>query len=165
MTVKIDFLFLDESVCKPCGGTSEALSTAFDLLKGPLDSIGINMELRKIHVTSEEVAVSEEFLTSPTIRVNGKDIDPAQTEDDCPTCGDLAGGKTPVTCRNWHWHDKVYDVAPVGKIVEEIMKAAVSMGEKPENCCSETEQEKSYTLPENLKGFFAAKERNETLCC
>ncbi len=164
-TLKVDFLFLDESVCAPCGGTSKALTDAIDMLAQPLKSMGIDLQVEKIHVVDQDVAVAEKFLSSPTIRVKGKDIDPARTEDDCPTCGTLAGDATSVSCRNWHWRGKVYQAAPVGKIVEAIMDAALPSSKSAADCCREAEDDEVYMLPENLKGFFAARARNEQLGC
>jgi len=45
------------------------------------DGITANIELRRI--TDEETAVAERFLGSPTIRVNGRDVEPdaAERED------------------------------------------------------------------------------------
>lgn len=52
-------------------------------LPGLLESAGIaaNIELRR--VADEETAAAERFLGSPTVRVNGRDIEPAaaQRED------------------------------------------------------------------------------------
>jgi len=165
LTLKVDFLFLDDSVCVPCGNTAQALSVAVDMLIPPLSTMGINLSVEQIHVTDQKVAAEHEFLTSPTIRVNGRDIDPARTEDNCSTCGDLAGGTTPVKCRNWHWHGNVYQAAPVGKVVEAIMEEALNLIKDGEGCCVGAEEGQDYALPDNLRKFFVARERNEKRCC
>jgi len=165
ITLKVDFLFLDDSVCVPCGSTARNLSEAVDMLMSPLDAMGINLSVEKIHVTDQKVAAENEFLTSPTIRVNGRDVDPARTEDDCATCADLAGGATPVKCRNWNWHGNVYQAAPVGKVVEAIMEEALNLTKDKEGCCVGNEEGQAYALPDNLRQFFVARERNEKLCC
>lgn len=74
MTLRVDFLFLDESVCKPCGNTAQNLSEAIDLLIPPLTALEINLSVNKIYVANQGVATEHKFLTSPTIRVNGRDI-------------------------------------------------------------------------------------------
>jgi len=173
--LEIDFLFLDESVCEPCGGTADALSKAVDLVETPLKNINIVTQVNKIHVLDQKIAIAEEFISSPTIRVSGKDIDPAQTEDDCPSCGTLAGDNISVDCRTWHWQGQVFHSAPVGKIVEEIMSAAVLLAAGDGNCCVKTccsddsagvtEASSEFVLPDNLKVFFDARNDGEQLGC
>lgn len=173
--LEIDFLYLDEIDCEPCGNTSYALTEAIDLVKSPLKTMGIATKVKKIHVENPKIAIAEKFLSSPTIRVNGKDIDPAQTENDCPSCGTLAGDSISVDCRTWHWQDEVFNSAPVGKIVEEIMAAAVLLSAGGGNCCVETccsdgdisavEDQTEFVLPDNLKTFFDARERDQQLGC
>ena len=160
--LNVDFLFLDEKVCAPCGGTGQSLSQAVEMLREPLMASGIDLQITKIHVADKNIAIAEQFLSSPTIRINGKDIDPARTEDDCPSCASLTGDETPVTCRTWHWRGEVYQAAPLGKIIEEIMSAAlVSLAQIEEccddNCCIEVDEVTNYALPENLERFFAAQ--------
>ena len=54
LTLKVDFLFLDDSVCVPCGNTAQALSEAVDMLIPPLGTMGINLSVEKIHVTDQK---------------------------------------------------------------------------------------------------------------
>ena len=156
--LKVEFLFLNENQCKPCNGTSAALAQAIEMLRAPLKTMGIGLKLEKIHVNSKEIALARKFRSSPTIRINGKDIDPARTEDICPSCGTLTGDTAVVSCRTWHWKDEVYQVAPAGKIIEEIFSAVAAMppDTRSEGCCDDTDESSVYTLPENLKGFFDA---------
>ena len=173
--LEIDFLFLDESVCKPCGGTADALSKAISLAEMPLKNMGIVTKVNKIHVLDQKIAIAKKFVSSPTIRVSGKDIDPAQTEADCPSCGTLAGDNISVDCRTWHWQNEVYHSAPVGKIVEEIMSAAVLLSAGESGCCVKTccsedsvddiEALPEFELPDNLKVFFDARKGDEQLGC
>lgn len=165
IVLKVDFLFLDDKVCVPCGSTAQTLSEAAGMLTEPLRSMGVDLVVEKIHVADLKAAEGQKFLSSPTIRVNGRDIDPARTEEDCPTCGDLAGGRTSVACRNWHWRDKVYQSAPVGRIVEAIMEAALPLNKSIEDCCREAEDDEDYVMPENLKRFFATQAPNQKMCC
>lgn len=168
--LKIDFLFLDEKVCVPCGGTSKALSQAVEMLEQPLSSIGIDLQVVKILVGDEKTAITQRFLSSPTIRINGNDIDPARTEEKCPSCAELAGGTAPVSCRNWTWQGDVFQAAPIGKIVEDIMAAALELRSQTkdccdDNCCSDEDVDANYVLPHNLKGFFAARASDRKTCC
>ena len=38
--LKLDFLFLDETVCKPCGSTGRALDEAVAIVAEPLSAMG-----------------------------------------------------------------------------------------------------------------------------
>ena len=161
----VQFLFLDEDVCQPCSGTAEALDEAVQITAAPLAAMGVDLKVEKAHVIGKAEAIAQKLLTSPTIRINGNDIDPALTEGECGTCGDLAGGKTTVNCRTWEWRGEVYQNAPVGKIVEAIMDAAVSATKTQSSCCSGEITEDDYVIPENLEAFFVARQNNEKSCC
>lgn len=158
--LKLDFLFLDESVCKPCGGTGQALDEAVALVAAPLDALGLTLEVNRIHVATREEAIAHRLETSPTIRINGVDIDPARTQGECGSCGDIAGGQTTVNCRTWHWRGEVFSSAPTGKIVEAIMAAATT-----QPCCSQDDGQDAYALPDNLESFFEARDNGEQRCC
>ena len=82
---------------------------------------------------------------------------------ECASCGEIAGEQTTVTCRTWHWKGEVYSSAPVGKIVESILNAATAGTRETSACCSDTGD--AYALPENLDGFFRARDDGEARCC
>jgi len=166
----VEFLFLDEETCVPCGSTSDALQNAVSILANPMKEMGISLDIQRVHVTTLELAIEKQFRASPTIRVMGRDIDPAITEDDCPSCGNLAGDDIKIDCRTWHWRGKVYQAAPVGKIVEEIMAETVKLASGSDDCCEDTccadaDAAPGFVLPENLQGFFAARRENTPLGC
>lgn len=168
----IEFLYLDVETCQPCGGTSVALTEAMDAMKIPLAAMGITLDVNRIHVANADLARNHEFRSSPTIKVAGQDIDPVITEDDCPSCGTLAGDGISVDCRTWHWRGEVLNAAPVGKIVYEIMAAATVLAVGDENCCAESccsgkepNPEEEFALPDNLKRFFAARDSGQSLGC
>lgn len=163
--IVVEFLFLDENVCQPCSGTAHALDEAVAITSAALAAMGVDLKVERIHVKDKDDAIAHEFLTSPTIRISGDDIDPARTEEECGTCGDLAGGRTTVNCRNWYWRGEVYQTAPVGKIVEAIMDAAVQANNGSNECCSGQNAEEPYVIPENLDAFFVARQSNVKLCC
>ena len=157
-----EFLYLDDTICEPCSGTARALSESVDLLAPPLTRLGIRLEVEKILIDDEQAAISEKLLLSPTIRVNGEDIDPALTEAACPSCGTLAGNASPISCRTWHWRGGVYQAAPVGRLVDAIMRAALSAEREDDACCGETccpedAAGADFELPDNLTRFFAAR--------
>jgi len=49
---------------------------ARSLVKGVGDDLGIEPEVRLVNVSDPEAAERERFLGSPTIRVNGRDVEP-----------------------------------------------------------------------------------------
>ena len=67
--VNIEFLYLDLSVCERCQGTESNLDSAIKDLSAVLQSAGYEVEVSKINITSPELAIKHEFLSSPTIRV------------------------------------------------------------------------------------------------
>lgn len=161
-SLNVEFLFLDDKVCQPCSGTAQALDKAIEIAAAPLAAMGVDVQVEKIHVVDLATAETHKFLTSPTIRINGNDIDPARTEEECGTCGDLTGGETAVNCRNWHWRGQVHQTAPTGKLVEAIMDMATR---SKADCCTDISGEKAYTVPENLRAFFVARESGDKHCC
>jgi hypothetical protein len=165
--LEIEFLYLDVKTCQPCGGTSAALAEALDAVKIPLAVMGITLAESRVHVANAAIAQMHGFRSSPTIKVAGQDIDPVITEDDCPSCGTLAGDGISVDCRTWHWKGDVFHAAPVGKIVYEILAAATALAVVDGNCCSEKDRQPSgeFVLPDNLKRFFAARGSDQSLGC
>lgn len=157
-TIIVDFLFLDEETCVPCGSTSDNLETALKAMELPLKEMDVEVQVRRIHVASKEIAIKTQFISSPTIRVNGIDIDPSVTEGNCETCGEIAGNDTKVNCRTWEWQGETSNAAPVAKIMHEVMNAAVNAN----TCCApetnDDAKETAYQIPKNLIGFFEARE-------
>ncbi|HIP24089.1 MAG TPA: DUF2703 domain-containing protein [Rhodobacteraceae bacterium] len=156
--VKLEFLYLDEAACEPCGEAAQTVETDAEVARGPFAAMGVVLNIEKKHITGCEVANNERLLTSPTICVGGVDIDPAVTEDNCPSCGTLARDDAKVDCRVWHWRGEVFPAAPVGRIVESLMAAAIMPAPAPTEAGE-------FTLPKNLKRVFAAKEKGATLGC
>jgi hypothetical protein len=67
-----------------------------DMVRRVLDREKIEAEVRSIEVPDEKTAETVRFLGSPSVRVNGLDIEPGR-EDDSPFFGCrtyTAGGKT-----------------------------------------------------------------------
>jgi len=167
----VDLLFLDEETCAPCGGTAKTLTEAENILREPLKALGVALEIRKIHVVDAKVAIAERFVSSPTIRVAGVDIDPARTEDNCPSCGTITGDAVSVTCRSWHWRGEVFQAAPVGKIVESVLSQARRIQNSDcceSSCCGgveDAQMAEPYVMPQNLVSFFEARAAQLKLAC
>ena len=85
----IDFLYLDLSVCKRCQGTETNLEDAVNEVSTVLRTAGFDIVVNKININSRELAIEHHFLSSPTIRVNGRDIALEVKESSCKECGDL----------------------------------------------------------------------------
>ena len=55
---------------------------ALELVKRVLADSGVGATVRRVDVPDAEAAAAHRFLGSPTIRVNGRDIEPGITERD-----------------------------------------------------------------------------------
>ncbi len=154
--LRIDFLFLDLDVCTRCRGTDSALEEAVRDVAQVLESAGIEVLVTKINVSTEELAVRHRFASSPTIRVDGRDIALDVRESLCESCGDLCGDA--VDCRVWTWQGIEYTQPPKAMIVDAILKAvygAAPAADRPDDG-------KPYRLPENLSRFYQAmREKKE----
>lgn len=145
--IVIDFLYLDLSVCTRCQGTDDALAEALAEVSKVLEATGVEVVVNKINVTTEELAIQHRFVSSPTIRVNGRDIQMEVKESLCESCGDLCGDE--VDCRVWVYQGKEYTVPPKAMIIEAILKEIYG-GVGGSNIVTE-----EYVIPENLKHFYA----------
>ena len=72
--LRIEFLFLDLTTCTRCRGTDRSLESALEVVDDLLTSAGIEVEVEKIQVESAEQARQLRFVSSPTIRVDGRDV-------------------------------------------------------------------------------------------
>lgn len=155
-TIAVDFLYLDREVCERCSGTEEALHTALEQVADVLSTIDIDVSLRKIHVETEADARLTKLEVSPTIRIDGRDIQPAYIETACESSGDLCttddGSETYIDCREWQYRGETYTTLPVPLLVEELLRAAVMNGEAGLG----TEEYTRYRVPENLQAFFGS---------
>ncbi|MDO6354834.1 DUF2703 domain-containing protein [Caloramator sp. CAR-1] len=140
----IDFLYLDLTSCDRCMKTDDTLDEALNEVKRVLEATGIEVVVNKINITNEDLAKKYKFVSSPTIRINGRDIQMDIKESPCKACGDLCGDD--VDCRVWVYQGKEYDFPPKEMIIESILKAVYGG--------SETVKEEEYVMPENLKRFF-----------
>lgn len=150
----IEFLYLDLSVCAPCQGTEASLEEAVAEAAQVLKATGVEVEIRKINVLSEAQARELKFVSSPTIRINGKDIQLEVKESLCESCGDLCGDD--VDCRVWVYQGKEYTIPPKAMIIEAILREVYGGGK-------ETFDDPQWKgdIPDNLKRFFAARRKKE----
>ena len=158
--VTVDFLYIDLTTCSRCLGTDERLEAALGLVRPALEAAGVEVELRKILVESEAQARELRLVSSPTIRVDGRDIGFELTESSCGSCSRIAGQET--ACREWVYRGERYTEAPVGMIVEALLRALY--GQEPAPAPAPYPD-----VPDNLKRFFAARApdalANGGACC
>ena len=152
-TVAVDFLYLDLSTCRRCGGTDANLDRALDVLEGVLRTTGTRVELRRVHVRSLEQARELQFVTSPTIRVDGRDISPEALETECGADG--CGCGPGASCRLWRYAGADHTAAPVGLIVDAVLSALYAGP-------ATTDAPMSYEVPDNLIRVFAG---GRSGCC
>jgi hypothetical protein len=149
-TVAIDFLFLDLSTCGRCLGTGANIETALAAVEGVLRAIGARVELHRVHVQSVEQARELRFVSSPTIRLNGRDIASEAVESECGA--DVCGCGSGASCRVWRYLGREYTEAPVGLIVDAVLSELYAGTARADSPAA------AYELPDNLVRVFAAKD-------
>ena len=152
----IDFMYLDLSICTRCQGTEDSLEEAIEDVAKVLELAGTEVVVNKIHIDSKEKAIQYRFESSPTIRINGKDIQLEMRESLCESCGDLCGDE--VDCRVWVYKGKEYNVPPKAIIIDAILREVYS--DKKAQLNDRVDRE-AYQLPENLRRFFESIEKNK----
>jgi len=158
--VEIDFMFLDLEVCTRCRNTDSNLEAALDMVRSVLQSAGVEALVRKTLVDSEQKAMELGFVSSPTIRVNGRDIALEFRESSCASCGEACACEGNIDCRVWVYQDQEYTAAPAPMIVDAILAAVYGAKE------AEPASTQVAPVPENLKRFFAAKAaKAQSACC
>jgi len=161
--INIEYLYLDLDVCNPCQSTEAVLDQAVAEITPILEECGYNISCNKIHIQNEEQARELKFMSSPTIRINGQDIQPEISEQACDCCSSLAGNTT-VDCRVWVFNGKEYWAPPKSMIINAILSRAYSNSK-------ETIDSSQYTgdIPDNIKQFFAGKKAlsagGNNACC
>lgn len=146
--VDIELLFLDMSTCVRCQETGANLDAAIVQVRQELEGKGYAVRVERRHVSSEDEALALGFEISPTIRVNGRDIQLDWQASRCGPCTELAGCQEGVDCRTWRWAGQEHSSAPVAMIVEAIRKAAT----QPR---AEGEEIRPKPLSEPLRRFFS----------
>jgi hypothetical protein len=155
--VAIDFLYLDISSCSRCQGTGDNLELALVAVERLLRDTGAEVTVRRTQVQSLQQARELRFEVSPTLRVNGRDIEPIARESPCgpDACGCGEGG----SCRVWSYDGQDSDEAPVALIVDAIL-AALSDGQPAAGADAP-----AYVAPNSIVRAFARPARNGGGCC
>ena len=159
--LNVDLIVIDLSTCKRCVPTGDQLKTAVKLLAPVAEQLGIELRHKETVVQTPEEAKGAALLSSPTIRLNGRDIAQDIRESQCESCGDLTENNTMVDCREWHYRGKVYSAAPIALLIEALMDAMIKIDEMPLVTPAPLKE-----LPENLRRYFDNKKQaNGSRCC
>lgn len=146
----IELLALDLDTCKRCTGTDANIQSALDAVAALLREAGVEVAVNKTVVRTAEQAERLRFESSPTVRINGRDVAAEARESPYGDCGELCGCNGGVSCRVWVWKGKEYTEAPRAMLIDAILRAYA----QPEQPCPASCQ--PFQLPENLRRFFAA---------
>lgn len=161
--IDIELLALDLNRCTRCVGTLDHIEKAIEIIRPVLEVMEAQVNVRKIVIESEEQARQYRFATSPTVRINAKDIAFETLESECESCTDLCGCDEATSCRVWRYRGEEYTEAPVGLVIESMLReifdsSGESMGGTP-----------VYRgVPENLRRFFRSKSEAQPVaasCC
>lgn len=147
----IDYLYLDLSLCKRCQATDIVLDEALSELREELKDVR-QITVNKIKILSDKEAEKYEFKSSPTIRINGKDIEEIITgkleikENYCSSCSEVCCGEP--NCRTFEYNGTISDSIPKEMIKEAIMIVLeINSNEEPKEggaggspCCPPSNQ-------------------------
>jgi hypothetical protein len=160
--LNIDLLAINLDTCHRCIPTGDQLRAAVQLLKPVADALGITLRYREIVVQTPAEAKVNALLSSPTIRLNGRDIAQDIRESECESCGALTKNNTSIDCREWHYRGKVFPYAPLPLLAEAIMAAMLNIDEMPLVVPVPLEE-----LPENLQRYFDNRKEGKvgSSCC
>jgi hypothetical protein len=162
--IEVEFLYLDLDICTRCLGTDANLEAALAAVGKVLDTAGVETIVRKTLVESAAQAEALGFVSSPTIRVNGKDIALEFRESSCDSCAEACGCGGTIDCRVWVWQGDEHTVAPVPMIVDAMLREVYGGQAR-----SAVAPAPLAAVPDNLARFFAAKApapvAEEASCC
>jgi len=149
----VELLALDLSTCGRCRGTDRNIEAAVHELRPILARTGVSLQFRKTVVRTAQQAAILRFRSSPTVRINGRDVPIEFRESRCGDCTTLVERKPcEVECRVWVWQGREYTEAPKELIVDAILRAYPAAFEDSPPAPTEP-----FELPENLKRFFASR--------
>lgn len=155
--VLVEYLYLDLQTCNRCIGTDTVLDEVMLTLTPALQVAAFEVEYHKIEMETAELAERYQFLSSPTIRVNGRDICASVKENSCGCCSEISG--TDVECRVFEYNGESFEVPPKEMLAEAILKTVFGL---PEDACSCNNK---YELPDNLRAFFEGKISKSSCSC
>jgi hypothetical protein len=129
------------------------IERAIEAVRQVLEVTTTTVRVRKLVIESEEDARAQRFVSSPTVRVDGRDIVVETLESPCDSCTDLCGCSQGTSCRVWRYQGAEHTEAPVGLIVEALLREIAASVPGPPRA----EAIGDYELPKNLRDFFAGR--------
>lgn len=153
--VLVEYLYLDLKRCDRCIGTDSVLDEVMMVLTPSLQLAGFKVDYKKVEVESAELAIQFQFLSSPTIRINGKDIIQSVQENSCGCCSEISNSE--VDCRVFEYSGETYEVPPKEMLAAAILKKVFGVRDNGCSCGD-------YALPENLRVFFEGKNNTKSDC-
>ncbi|MFA5636377.1 MAG: DUF2703 domain-containing protein [Anaerovoracaceae bacterium] len=152
----VEYLYLDLNTCERCIGTDSILDEVMLVLTPALKLAGFAVEYKKIEMKTAEIAVHHQFLSSPTIRLNGHDIYQSVAENSCGCCSEISD--TDVECRVFEYNGETFEVPPKEMLAESILQFVFGKSDGGRSCGR-------YELPQNLKNFFDGKKNKFGCSC
>jgi hypothetical protein len=140
--LEVEFLALDLTSCTRCTGTLANIEEAIAAVERVAEPTGTSIRLKRTLIDSEEAARRHRFVSSPTIRVAGRDIVFETRESLCDSCTDLCGCAEGTSCRVWSYQGREFTEAPVGLVVEALLRkmagppAAEGARTQEASCCA-----------------------------
>jgi len=105
------------------------------LLRQALGELKVKAEIEEIVIDNEEKAKKYKFVGSPTIRINGQDIQEKIDKRQCLPCEELVESRKGVTdfvkqeckcgCRKYYYKGRQYPYPPKGMIKQAIKTANI----------------------------------------
>jgi len=159
-SIEVELLVIDLETCARCVPTGDQLRKAIEVVRPAADAMNVAVNYLETIVQTPEEARELALLSSPTIRVNGHDIQQDIRESECESCGDLTENNVKVDCREWHYRGEVYSAAPLPLLVESLMNAITRIDDMPF-----ATPEPLQALPANLATYFDNRKAGGGLGC
>lgn len=103
------------------------------LVKESLKELSVKAKVEEVLIDTDGSARQHKFLGSPTIRINGEDIQKESSKGRCMPCEDLVDQTKGATefvkqeckcgCRTYFYKDKLYPYPPKEMIKDAIKRA------------------------------------------
>jgi len=132
----IDFLYLDLSSCERCQDTDRILDEVLSEL-GPNLRVVDYLRINKIKMTNKEDEKKYGFKRSPTIKLNGRDVEEIVsgrsevTDNYCSSCSDVCGEDT--DCRTYEYGEETSENVPKEMLKEGLLKV---LCQYDDTCCA-----------------------------
>lgn len=153
--LQIELLALDLDSCGRCTATGRNLHAAIDDVASQLRESGTDVRVFRRVIDTARAAREHRLSSSPTIRIDGRDIALESRESSCGDCSALCGCDGGIDCRVWIWQGEEYLEAPKAMIVDALLKA-----HDTPPAASGREEQVPFALPANLERYFAAREKH-----